>query len=78
MLILISILGNLVAGGKIDLFFLGCWVLLNSKFSGKVAENANVSNAVNPAWRTAKTHVRIFLYFVFQRIYNKVLIRKSF
>ena len=72
MLILISILGNLVAGGKIDLFFGGgCWVLLNSKFSGKVAENANVSNAVNPAWRTAKTHVRIiyiFMFFYFSKI----------
>src|ERR1700753_3208435 len=33
-----SILGNLVAGGK-------------------VSDNANISNAVNPKWRTAKTHV---------------------
>ncbi|KAJ7477203.1 FAD-binding domain-containing protein [Mycena galericulata] len=26
---------------------------------GKVAENANISSAVNPAWRTAKTHILI-------------------
>lgn len=29
---------------------------------GKVAENANISMALNPAWRTAKTHVRFRLY----------------
>jgi hypothetical protein len=28
--------------------------------SGKVAQNAHISSAVNPAWRTAKTHVRFF------------------
>lgn len=40
---------------------------------GKVAENAKVSNAITPAWRSAKTHVRfshllIFIKFLF--IYN--------
>ncbi|KAJ6466822.1 hypothetical protein C8R45DRAFT_909856 [Mycena sanguinolenta] len=37
-----------------------CFVtLFNSqpRFLGKVAENANISSAVHPAWRTAKTHL---------------------
>ncbi|KAE9383990.1 hypothetical protein BT96DRAFT_929508 [Gymnopus androsaceus JB14] len=27
---------------------------------GQVSENANISSALNPAWRTAKTHIIIF------------------
>ena len=57
----------------VDYFFFGCcWLgFAQLKFSGKVAENANVSNAVNPAWRTAKTHVRIFYIFMFFFIFQK-------
>ena len=49
------ILGHLVAGGKLP-----CQSILYpaSNISiGKVAENANISSAILPKWRTAKTHV---------------------
>ena len=32
---------------------------------GQVADNANISSAVNPKWRTAKTHVSTSI-FTFQ------------
>ena len=35
-----------------------CFVLMFG-VQGKVAENAKVSNAINPKWRTAQTHVSL-------------------
>ncbi|KAJ6466801.1 FAD-binding domain-containing protein [Mycena sanguinolenta] len=35
----------------------GAPAILGLMVGGKVAENANISSAVHPAWRTAKTHV---------------------
>ncbi|KAJ7472382.1 FAD-binding domain-containing protein [Mycena galericulata] len=51
----LNILGNLVAGG-LHLFNFPFYASTQSVL-GKVAENADISSAVNPAWRTAKTHV---------------------
>ena len=79
MLILISILGNLVAGGKIDLFFGGgCWVLLNSEFQGKWLKMPMFPTPSIQPGELLKHMYAFFLSFVFQRIHNKVLIRKLF
>jgi hypothetical protein len=56
------VLGLLVAGG---VFYFRYVLWSHSKLTihvGKVAENANIDSAVNPAWRSAKTHVSILLY----------------
>lgn len=52
-----SILGHLVAGGTFPL-----WSMAQFQFTihlGQVADNAYIDSAVNPAWRTAKTHVSV-------------------
>jgi hypothetical protein len=54
-----SVLGNLVAGGAFR-FRDDLWSY--SKLTihiGQVAANAHIDSAVNPAWRSAKTHVGI-------------------
>ena len=55
-----SILGLLVAGGTLHSRN-ALWSI--SKLTihvGQVAANAHIDSAVNPAWRSAKTHVSIF------------------
>ena len=54
-----SVLGILCAGGAyISKMYYG--LVPNSRIHvGKVAENAHIDSAVNPAWRTAKAHVSI-------------------
>lgn len=52
-----SILGHLVAGGTFPLRS-----MTQFQFTihlGQVADNAYIDSAVNPAWRTAKTHVSV-------------------
>lgn len=41
---------------------------------GKVAENANISSAIHPAWRTGKTHVGTPLLFLHETFVWAILI----
>jgi hypothetical protein len=58
-----SVLGHLVAGGAFD-FRDDLWPYSElTVHVGQVAANAYIDSAVNPAWRSAKTHVSILCWY---------------
>jgi len=54
-----SVLGHILAGGAFHLQDVLWFYLKLTIRVGKVAANANIDSAVNPAWRSAKAHVSI-------------------
>jgi len=54
-----SVLGHLVAGGAFRFEMIYGLIPKLTIYIGQVAANAHIDSAVNPAWRSAKTHVSI-------------------